>query len=749
MSITYISIVILLIIHVKISRSTNCSDVAVQRLCLDQETCDTVTLKKIEINSESGSEIPEEGDKDFTDGDAEEVVQFRPQIFNIKLSLDTPVNFTFTYKPAKNYPLELYYLGDLSVSMREHLGIFKTLGKDLPNNLTQLTKNYRLAYGSFLDKIAMPFYFTAPESYDRPCLNLLLDDCEPGYLFKHRLSFTKDADKFAEMVSNSKITANIDDLDGALDAILQILACEKKMGWTVSSRKIILLPTDSLLHTAGDGILAGAVLKPNSTCLIDDEGNHISPLTFDYPSVGEIADLLKEKKVNIIFAVKDKVKIEYYRQVTRELLRDSAFVGELEEKSGNILHLITKGFYNFARQVSFSVNHTESGNLDVKFFSDCDGLGVLNRTSTCYNVEENAVNFTVQLTLRSPPTKKQDLLFIEEKNINERVTLNITYLGICDCKNYQGEIPSCNNGSFRCGQCICDEGWTGSVCDEDCNENDNFDSCRQFIDGVPSSICHRNGNCVCGKCACGFPYNGKYCEYRCPVNNGTICSGLAQGKCVEGACECREGYTGEDCSCSTSTSNCKLFEGMDECSDNGDCVCNTCKCKTGFSGQYCEVDRVNNTLCDDYREFVEDAAANGTTEATKDGGDLLIDEVDDDRRSQVCGNTTCETFTYVGNSLCTINFCYNSGQHGAIHLLMTKNCYMTAGFKAMTMGIAVFVAILLGGLIVIACTKYRMYRLEQAEYRQFENERKMFNELNPIYKDPVTSYENPMRRRRD
>ncbi|KAJ8929814.1 hypothetical protein NQ314_017411 [Rhamnusium bicolor] len=265
--ITITIIILLIIIKVKsqTDQMTKCSDTNIQKLCLDQDTCD-------------------------------ECLQADPCCNWCYDGVYIPVNFTFTYKSAKNYPLDLYYLGDLSVSMREHLSIFKTVGKDLPNNLTQLTKNYRLAYGSFLDKIGMPFYFTAPESFDNPCLNLLLDDCEKGYLFRHRLGFTKDTGKFAEEVSSSKITANVDDLDGALDAILQILVCGRKMGWSVNSRKIILLPTDSLLHTAGDGILVGAVLQPNSTCLIDDDGNHISPLIYDYPSVGQIDALLREKK---------------------------------------------------------------------------------------------------------------------------------------------------------------------------------------------------------------------------------------------------------------------------------------------------------------------------------------------------------------------------------------------------------------------------------------------------------------------
>lgn len=59
----------------------------------------------------------------------------------------------------------------------------------------------------------------------------------------------------------------MDDLDGALEAIWQILVCPKQIGWTENSRKIILLPTDSLLHMAGDGKLVGAIEKPKEVRL--------------------------------------------------------------------------------------------------------------------------------------------------------------------------------------------------------------------------------------------------------------------------------------------------------------------------------------------------------------------------------------------------------------------------------------------------------------------------------------------------
>lgn len=77
------------------------------------------------------------------------------------------------------------------------------------------------------------------------------------------MSMNNDISKLVSLqIISSKITANLDDLDGALDAIWQLLVCPEQIGWSKNSRKIILLPTDSLLHMAGDGILAGAILKP-------------------------------------------------------------------------------------------------------------------------------------------------------------------------------------------------------------------------------------------------------------------------------------------------------------------------------------------------------------------------------------------------------------------------------------------------------------------------------------------------------
>lgn len=101
-------------------------------------------------------------------------------------------------------------------------------------------------------------------------------------------------------MKTSKISANLDDLDGALEAIHQVLVC-RHFGWSENSRKIIVLSTDSYLHTAGDGLLVGATKVNDNVCLMDADGNHMDPLKYDYPSVDQIRKLLREYKVSYFF----------------------------------------------------------------------------------------------------------------------------------------------------------------------------------------------------------------------------------------------------------------------------------------------------------------------------------------------------------------------------------------------------------------------------------------------------------------
>ena len=49
----------------------------------------------------------------------QETIQLKPQKVSVKLRVDEPYNISLNYKQATDYPIDLYYLMDLSKSMED------------------------------------------------------------------------------------------------------------------------------------------------------------------------------------------------------------------------------------------------------------------------------------------------------------------------------------------------------------------------------------------------------------------------------------------------------------------------------------------------------------------------------------------------------------------------------------------------------------------------------------------------------
>lgn len=128
-----------------------------------------------------------------------------------------------TYRPARNYPLDLYYLMDMTYSMTDDKETLVHTGMNLAETLRNLTENYRMGFGSFVDKPTMPFMPTGKEA-ENPCA-LERAVCEKTYGFKHRLSFTENVTQFILNVNETQISGNLDNLEGGLDALMQVLVC--------------------------------------------------------------------------------------------------------------------------------------------------------------------------------------------------------------------------------------------------------------------------------------------------------------------------------------------------------------------------------------------------------------------------------------------------------------------------------------------------------------------------------------------
>lgn len=67
------------------------------------------------------------------------------------------------YTQAEDYPVDLYYLMDLSNSMKDDKDKLSELGNKLADSMKKITSNFRLGFGSFVDKVVMPYVSVVPK----------------------------------------------------------------------------------------------------------------------------------------------------------------------------------------------------------------------------------------------------------------------------------------------------------------------------------------------------------------------------------------------------------------------------------------------------------------------------------------------------------------------------------------------------------------------------------------------------------
>lgn len=221
--------------------------------------------------------------------------------------------------------------------MRDDRETLVKLGSELATTLKNLTSNYRLGFGSFADKPAMPMIM--PHLKDNPCATER-QFCEPTYGYRHHLSLTEDEQLFVRSVNDSKVTGNLDNLEGGFDALMQVLVCPREIGWKEEARKVVILVTDGFMHFAGDGLLAGIIKRNDKRCHLNSKGEYLGSLEYDYPSLEEIYRELVKRKISVIFAVTEEV-VTTYRDLSH-LMKEISNVEILRADSSNILELIKK-----------------------------------------------------------------------------------------------------------------------------------------------------------------------------------------------------------------------------------------------------------------------------------------------------------------------------------------------------------------------------------------------------------------------
>ncbi|KAJ9596206.1 hypothetical protein L9F63_027172, partial [Diploptera punctata] len=114
-------------------------------------------------------------------------VLFQPQDVKLNLNVGEKFDLLIKYKHARNYPVDLYYLMDLSASMKDDKDSLSKLGNKLADVMQNITTDFRLGFGSFVEKVDMPFVSTVKEKLKEPC-----SGCVAPYGFKNHLRLNND-----------------------------------------------------------------------------------------------------------------------------------------------------------------------------------------------------------------------------------------------------------------------------------------------------------------------------------------------------------------------------------------------------------------------------------------------------------------------------------------------------------------------------------------------------------------------------
>ncbi|CAC5375973.1 ITGB1 [Mytilus coruscus] len=91
-------------------------------------------------------------------GPNKEPIQLQPQEVKIRLVPNEDFKWSFMYRVAENFPVDIYFLVDPSYTMRNLRTQLADLADDIGTSIGQLTNDYRFGYGTSMDKVT--FYPT-------------------------------------------------------------------------------------------------------------------------------------------------------------------------------------------------------------------------------------------------------------------------------------------------------------------------------------------------------------------------------------------------------------------------------------------------------------------------------------------------------------------------------------------------------------------------------------------------------------
>ncbi|XP_062303345.1 integrin beta-6 [Osmerus eperlanus] len=664
-----------------------------------------------------------------------------PQKMALKLRPGSELTFQVRVRQTEDYPVDIYYLMDLSASMIDDLETIKDLGSSLSREMAKLTSKFRLGFGSFVEKPVLPFIKITPEELANPCWGVD-NSCLPTFGYKHVLPLTSSTEKFNQIITKQRVSANIDVPECGFDAIMQVAVCGEKIGWRNNSMRLLVFASDADSHIGMDSRMAGIVIPNDGACHLDSNNEYSMSDSLEYPTLGQLIDKLVENNILLIFAVTEKQKHNYENYAD---LIPGATVGILESDSGNILELIVTAYKELRSEIELELlGDTED--LQISFSSSCPDGQAQPGLKRCSNVKAGAtVSFNVTVELPSCLSGPRRFSL---KPVGVQDSLEVTLEALCSCPCQDASAPNSSlcsegQGALECGVCVCRPGYVGSRCE--CEEKGPHSSdCR--AEGQ-AEACGGQGECSCGRCVCepssfGHVY-GPYCQcddFSCLRFRGELCGG--HGACDCGECVCQSGWTGEYCNCSTSTERCVSEDGA-LCSGRGRCVCGRCVCAIpGASGDTCEKCPTCGDSCSSARACVE-----CHIQSEKHPADCL-------HKCSVSNISVNETTGYDGSQamLCTlqsdneclISFSVEVGDSGTtVSNLLLHDCPQPPNIAMIVLGVSL--SILTIGLILLGVWKILVSVHDRKEVAKFEAERakaKWQSGTNPLFRSSTSTFKN-------
>ncbi|KAJ7316030.1 hypothetical protein JRQ81_002192 [Phrynocephalus forsythii] len=552
--------------------------------------------------------------KEFNIDTSLKKTQVSPQKIEMSLRAGEESSFSMEVFQPRESPVDLYILMDFSYSMDDDLKNLKIMGQQLAKFLTDLTDDYTIGFGKFVDKVTAPQTDMRPERLREPWTN-----ADPPFSFKNVIRLTHDINAFKNELTKEHISGNLDPPEGGFDAILQAAVCKDSIGWRDDSTHLLVFSTESAFHYEADGanVLAGIIRRNDGLCHLNQAGSYTFDTKQDYPSVPTLVQVLGKSNIIPIFAVTNH-SYDYYEKLHTYF--PISEIGRLQEDSSNIVELIRTAFarirskmdiraYDVPRAMRTDVTSTMYEKTESGSFNIVRGeVGTFNVRVKAH--EEVAGEHVCNL----PEKDRKGVIQIKPSSFSDKMEVDVSIIcDACPCEQQQEvNSPRCNfHGNFVCGKCVCNQDWRGSVCNCSTSSSTDIGACIKPNETEP---CSGRGECLCGVCEC-YPdhltqrFEGQFCEFdnlQCPRTSGFLCND--RGRCYMGQCACELGWEGPGCECPTSNETCISTNGV-ICNGRGRCECGRCICDNSavFTGPTCEVTDLGfQRVCrEDFRSCVQ------------------------------------------------------------------------------------------------------------------------------------------------